>query len=382
MNKKKILIIISIILVLLVGSGIGCFIFFKSKEVKIIYKKDNKININDILYNTDLIKKIKNGKLISKKEKIDTSKLGKKKIEIKVKDSFKKTKKITYYIEIVDTEAPKIIFESKLSTEEGNEIDLLKDVKVEDNSKEEIKVEVKGNYDINTVGTYELEYIAKDSSGNKTKKKFTLEVTKKVVVTKSNGGYTLSDTTFKTSNGHNGVIKNGIAYIDGILIANKTYPLPSTYNPGGLTQEFTSNFNAMKSAANNEGIDFDVFSGYRSYYTQQSTYQGWVNRDGQAEADTYSARPGHSEHQSGLAADINGYGARFEESAATNWLASNCYKYGFILRYPQGKQGVTGYVYESWHFRYVGTDLATKLYNNGNWITLEEYFGITSEYTY
>ena len=138
----------------------------------------------------------------------------------------------------------------------------------------------------------------------------------------------------------------------------------------------------MKSAANAEGVDFDVFSGYRSYTNQKYTYQGWVNKDGQAAADTYSARPGHSEHQSGLAADINGYGAIFDESKATEWLAKNCYKYGFILRYPEGKQGITGYVYESWHFRYVGVDLATKLYNNGNWITLEEYFGITSEYTY
>ena len=365
--------------VILFDAAYECFI--KSKELKVKINDNIKVNINDKIYNTDNLISIKNGTLITKKEKIDTSKTGKKQITIKIKDYFKKVKKYIYNVEIIDKEKPTIKYNEKISVEEGNEIDLLKDVSAEDNSKEEIKVEVKGEYDLNTPGTYELEYIAKDSSGNETKEKFTLEVTKKpeVIQKQQSGGNTLKDGTFTTSNGHSGVIRNGITYIDGILIANKTYPLPSTYNPG-LTQEFINNYNKMRAGAEAEGISFDVFSGFRSYETQRYTYQGWVNKDGQAAADTYSARPGHSEHQSGLAADINGYGARFDESDATRWLANNCYKYGFILRYPQGKQSITGYVYESWHFRYVGTDLATKLYNGGNWITLEEYFGITSEY--
>ena len=385
MKKKKVILIVIITLVLLLSIGIiSVYLFINSKGLKVKVKNNIKVNINDKIYNTDYLTIIKNGKIITKKEIVDTSKPGKKKVTVEVKDYFKKIKKYTINIEVIDKEPPTIKFNDKLTTEEGTEIDLLKDVTAEDNSKEEIKVEVKGDYDFNKTATYELEYVAKDSSGNEKKEKFTLEVTEKKVVVKStsNGSYTLTDKTFKTSNGHTGTIKNGICYIDGILIANKTYPLPSSYNPGGLTQEFMNNFNNMKSAANNEGVDFDIFSGFRSYNTQKSTYQGWVNKDGQAAADTYSARAGHSEHQSGLAADINGYGARFDESKATEWMAKNSYKYGFILRYPQGKQGITGYVYESWHFRYVGVDLATKLYNGGNWITLEEYFGITSEYSY
>ena len=74
--------------------------------------------------------------------------------------------------------------------------------------------------------------------------------------------------------------------------------------------------------------------------------------------------------------------SNFDNTAQAKWLSENAYKYGFILRFPKGKENETGYIYESWHFRYVGVELATKLYNNGNWITLEEYLGITSEYSY
>ena len=379
-KKKKILIICILLVVLLIIIGISAFLFYRSKKLKVILTKELQANIYEEKYNTDYIKKIVNGKVISKKEKIKTNKLGPKKIVIKVENFFHKKIDYTYNIDIVDKEKPVITHKDRFETESGTEVNLLEEVTVTDNSKEEIKVEIEGTYDFNTSGTYELEYVAKDSSGNETREKFVLEVKEKKVIPTE--GYIAPNREFTTSKGFKGVVRDGVTYIDGVLIANKTYSLPSSFNPGGLTSEFMNNFNNMKSAANAEGIDFDIFSGFRSYYTQKSTYQGWVNKDGQAAADTYSARAGHSEHQSGLAADINGYGARFDESDATRWMANNCYKYGFILRYPEGKQGITGYVYESWHFRYVGTDLATKLYNGGNWITLEEYFGITSEYTY
>ena len=81
-----------------------------------------------------------------------------------------------------------------------------------------------------------------------------------------------------------------------------------------------------------------------------------------------------------MAIDLNTINDTFHNTPEAKWLANNCYKYGFILRYPKGKTDETGYKYESWHFRYVGVDLASKLYNNGDWITLESYFGITSKY--
>ena len=136
----------------------------------------------------------------------------------------------------------------------------------------------------------------------------------------------------------------------------------------------------MANAASSAGLSIRVVSGFRSYNTQNNLYNNYVNRDGRAAADTYSARPGHSEHQTGLAADINLVDDSFEYTSEGQWLNNNAYKYGFILRYPKGKTSETGYIYESWHYRYVGVDLATKLYNGGNWISLENYFGITSQY--
>lgn len=380
-NKKKIT--ISIIAIIIIIITISTYIFIKSKELKITIKDNIKININEKAYNTDYITKIKNGKLISVKEAIDTSKLGKKKIFIKIKDYFKKEKIFSYTVNIIDKEPPTIELKDKISIIEGNKIDLLKDVKVKDNSNEEIKVEVNGDYDINKPGTYELYYIAKDSSGNETKEKFTLEVKKKEVVINNNS----NDTTFTTSKGYKGYIKNGITYVNGVLIANKTYKLPSSYGYG-LTNETQKAFNKMNADAKAIGFNLYIGSGYRSYNDQKYIYNNYVATDGQTNADTYSARPGHSEHQTGLAFDVcdKNVGAcitsGFDNTDQAKWISENCYKYGLIVRYPQGKTTETGYMYESWHLRYVGTDLATKLYNNGNWITLEDYFGITSKYSY
>ena len=166
-------------------------------------------------------------------------------------------------------------------------------------------------------------------------------------------------------------------YINGILIANKTYPLPSTYNPG-VNPAANAALQEMFAAAKTEGLNLFVKSGFRSYSTQKSLYNNYVKRDGAAAADRYSARPGHSEHQTGLAFDINKANSSFAGSPEANWLAQNCYKYGFIIRYPQGKESITGYIYEPWHVRYLGVEIATAVYNSG--LCLEEYLGITSSY--
>jgi D-alanyl-D-alanine carboxypeptidase len=120
-------------------------------------------------------------------------------------------------------------------------------------------------------------------------------------------------------------------------------------------------------------------SGYRSYAKQEQLYNSYVANDGQAAADTYSARPGFSEHQTGLAVDIGEGGSCdletcFENTASAKWVAANAYKYGFIVRYMKGKEASTGYQYEPWHLRYLGVSEATSVYNSGK--TLEEYYGI------
>lgn len=186
------------------------------------------------------------------------------------------------------------------------------------------------------------------------------------------------DTRPRTSKGYVIETIDGITYVDGVMIVNKSYSLPSSYAPGGLTSETQAAFNKMKAAASKDGISLWNASGYRSYWYQNTLYWNYVSRDGQAAADRYSARAGHSEHQTGLALDINNPSSSFNGTKAAKWIEAHCAEYGFILRYPQGKESVTGYMYESWHVRYVGKELAKKITDSG--LTMEEYFGIDSYY--
>lgn len=182
-----------------------------------------------------------------------------------------------------------------------------------------------------------------------------------------------------TSKGYSITTVEGVTYVDGILIANKTYALPETYAPGGLTDETYAAFTKMQSAASAEGLYLFVKSGYRSFYDQRYIYNGYAESDGAAAADRYSARAGHSEHQSGMAIDVNSTASSFADTPEGVWLKNNCHKYGFIIRYPDGKEHITGYMYEPWHVRYVGVDLAGAVTDSG--LCLEEYFGITSSYS-
>ena len=173
-------------------------------------------------------------------------------------------------------------------------------------------------------------------------------------------------------------VKVEMTYMDGILIVNKTYPLPQNYNPG-VNPEAKAALDKMFAAAKAEqNLKMWVCSGFRSYTVQKNLYNSYVRRDGAKAADRYSARPGYSAHQTGLAFDINYADYRFKNTAEAKWLAANAYKYGFILRYPEGKESITGYMYEPWHYRYVGVESAKKIFDSG--LTLEEYFGITSSY--
>lgn len=169
-------------------------------------------------------------------------------------------------------------------------------------------------------------------------------------------------------------------FIDGVIIANKKYPLPKDFAPGENV-EARAAFEMMAQDAKKQGFELVAFSTYRSYEYQQTLYDRYVERDGKDEADKSSARPGYSEHQTGLAFDIGEKGKEnlwlteeFGETEAGKWLAENAHNYGFILRYPKGKEHITGYIYESWHFRYLGVELATRVKESG--LTLEEYLGI------
>ena len=180
-----------------------------------------------------------------------------------------------------------------------------------------------------------------------------------------------------------------LKYVDGILIVNKSYPVPQDFVPSGLVLAYGSReeyilpetneaFKQMCIDAAAEGLNLWCQSGYRSVSTQDRIYNNYVARDGKAAADTYSARPGHSEHHTGLCFDLNTISSSFAYTAEGKWVAENSWKYGLIIRYPEGKEDITGYKYEPWHLRYVGTELAAELYNSG--LCIEEYFGLTSCY--
>lgn len=263
-----------------------------------------------------------------------------------------------------DFEKPSITCQKKIEVGLGSEIDLLQGVVVKDNSNEEITPTVEGDYNLDEVGEYTIYYVAKDSSGNVAREEAKLFVYDKV---------------FTTLNEFQGIVKDGATYIDGVLIVNKTYSLPKNFG-NGLTSETEEAFTKMCEDAEKEGLHVYMDSGFRSYEAQEKEYHYYSNRDGVEKADTYSARPGYSEHQSGYTIDVNSNGPSFNHTPEAEWLDDHCYEYGFIVRYPEGKTDETGYTYESWHFRYVGKELATKLYNQGDWITLEAYFGITSAY--
>lgn len=172
-----------------------------------------------------------------------------------------------------------------------------------------------------------------------------------------------------------------VTYIRGVLIANKTYGLPADYNPG-VDPEAKKALDEMIADANAElnpqGRKLWMQSGFRSYSLQKSLYERYSKRDGKAAADRYSARPGHSEHQTGLAFDFNTIDMSFDGTPECLWLAKNCWKYGFIIRYAKDKEAITGYTYEPWHVRYLGKELAKEVYDSG--LCLEEFLGITSQY--
>ena len=352
-------------------------IYLYYKSIALEYKTINKIQVGD---KVPSIKDYTSNKKVSK---ITWNKLKVEKGKVYNYGTYNGTftyRKNKYNIKLkVDDKKEPVIEDIKdIETNINKEIDLKKDIIVKDNSHDKITINIVGDYDFKKAGTYNLKVEAIDKANNKSTKDFKLIVKEEQVEVQEEPKKVITGTT--TSKGYKIENRNGLYYINNILVVNKTYNLPSNYNPGGLLSSFNNAFSSMQKDASNLGINLRVISGFRSYSTQAGLYNRYVSRDGKAAADRYSARAGHSEHQTGLAADINSLSQDFINTKEGQWLNNNMHKYGFILRYPNGKESVTGYMYEPWHIRYVGTNISSSLYNNGNWITLEEYLGITSKY--
>jgi len=358
-TKISILTVILIILLLIVAVVLRFFVFP-------IYKFELRGNKTYILNYGDEYKEegfvaTVNGKDYSKKvkvndSKLDLSKVGEYTITYELKLYFDQIKKLTRTVKVVDKEAPIIQLTN------GNSIRLDYGVAyvepgyvVSDNydNTESLTVNIIYDKEINPTvsGDYIITYEVTDTNGNTTKivRTVTISSYEKIKVI------------------------NGITYVDGVLIANKKYSLPSNYNPG-VNSEAYNQLVSMQNEASSLGHNLPLVSGFRSYWDQNYIYNNYVKNYGVEQTDTFSARPGHSEHQTGLAFDIGAIDDDMGEWPSGIWLAENAHRYGFIIRYPKEKQHITGYKYEPWHVRYLGVALATKVYNSG--LTLEEYLGI------
>ena len=189
------------------------------------------------------------------------------------------------------------------------------------------------------------------------------------------------------------------------VIVNKQHPLvPVSYRPRDLVvpavplrvpgnesmqirKATAEALQTMFAAAHNDGVNLMLSSGYRSYDYQMALYNGYVKSQGQVAADTQSARPGYSEHQTGLALDVEPTSRQceveqcFVNIAEGKWVAANGYKFGFIVRYAADKVAISGYEYEPWHIRYIGIPLATEMHNR-HIETLEEFFNVSGGVNY
>ena len=172
------------------------------------------------------------------------------------------------------------------------------------------------------------------------------------------------------------------------ILVNKDNYLPNDYVPDNLVEvtnnydytgkllvkEALDNYNNMKKDIEKNGLKLRIISAFRSYQYQLELYNKYKEKDGETLADTYSARAGYSEHQTGLCIDVDNtktYYENFENTEEFKWMQENSYKYGYILRYPKDKEDITGYKFESWHYRYVGKKIAKYIHDNN--LTLEKY---------
>lgn len=336
----------------------------KYVDFKLNGEKEVTINYNDEYkeeYVTSLINKKENKNVVISSN-VNENKVGTYIISymINVSDTYKQ--RLYRKVNVVDKEKPNIT----LNGEEEIILDfntkyIEPGFKAVDNYDGDLtnNVSIKNNVNEKKAGTYEITYKAKDSSGNVSVKK------RKVIIKEKDVSVSKEKPNIE--------VKNGITYVDGIIVVNKTYSLPKDYDPK-VNKDALKALKLMQADAKALGLDLSLISGYRSYDTQKKLYNKYVKKDGEEVANTYSAKPGHSEHQTGLAFDIGSVDRSFANTSEAKWIEENAHLYGFIVRYPNNKTDITGYIYEPWHVRYLGKETAKKVWESG--LTLEEYLGL------
>ncbi len=367
--KEMLVIILLMIAIVLVA----LFLFFNlfGNAARVVLVENPKVELGSNAKASDMIVEVKKGSL-KQDAVIETDRIGTTKVEV-VLDQGGNDKTFSFDVEVVDTTPPVIEISDNFSVIKGGHLDLASEAKVKDNSGENIVADIAGHVDINAEGEYPITIKASDSSGN--------AVTKDVTVTVIDPANVEGDITYTTAKGFQAKREGGVTTIDGAVMVNKTYPVPEEYGPWDLTPEtYEAYYELINAAASEKGYNLFAIDTFVSYYTQKSYYDNQVWTYGHDAAEARIARPGHSEHQTGLAIDINWTDESFGNTDEGKWLSDNCWKYGFIMRFPKGKEVETGFGYQPWHIRYVGKDLAEKLYNGGDWLTMEGYFGVSSVY--
>lgn len=365
LKNRKAVIIVACIAVVIIAVALGLFISQpKVKEDSFTFEYGKKVEIDTSAIfgdNSDKVKDIEvdYSSLKMVKDK-DYPEVGEYELPFTYKTMTNHSDKLK--VTVKDTTKPKFTsFSEKIEVTKGNkDFDFKKHFKASDLSSCTLDINTKDvNFD--KEGDYTAKVTATDAHKNKESKKFTV-----VVKAEEKTAIASADNEQKVSP----------YYKNGILIVNKKHPVPPGFG-GGVNQTALAAVNRMISDMKAEGLSVDsTTSNYRSYSYQNTLYQNYVNAYGKASADTFSARPGYSEHQTGLAFDLRepGGGSLLTNSKATSWVAKNAHKYGLIVRYQSGKEWITGYQAEPWHVRYVG-DIATSIYNSG--LSLEEYLGVS-----
>ncbi len=281
-------------------------------------------------------------------------------------------------VRIVDTTSPKVTTETIRFAASSNYTieDLEKLFIVSDLSSYEMSIESDCNFDVE--GIYNVTASVVDTHGNETIENMVVEI----VAAPSLSGHAL----ISPSEGRQVDTGDVLVYVSkvGIKLSENYVPIDlvsvGSYGTwGSIKSVVLEAYIPMYEAALTEGIAYTIVSPYRDYELQLSLFNGYAERDGVEEANTYSALPGTSEHQTGYAIDVTTANLGYQLSSKMGdmpegiWLENNAHNYGFIIRYPEGKTHITGYIYEPWHLRYVGVDVATEIFEKD--ITFDEYMG-------
>ena len=253
-----------------------------------------------------------------------------------------------------------------------------KDKDIKDVKKNETKEEISKEEDneFSKLSYYKEENLDRYKSYQNTNSDLSIEdIVTRVNLNLDKDSYT--DTIPSTNLNTNYLLVNKFNYLDSNYIPENLELLDNSYSKSGiyLVKEAKNNLEKLINDAKNDDMNIRVISAYRSYTYQENLYNNYVKNDGVENADTYSARPGYSEHQTGLVVDVTRAFDdfnNFENTDEYNWMLENAQDFGFILRYPKDKENITTYSFEAWHYRYIGVELAQKIKASN--LTFDEYY--------